>query len=71
MGDFSEISKDVEEFDITVKDENELGSIRNASSAVAYLMREYFVETMSDILDKEKKVTHRGLRDEGREQAGL
>lgn len=66
---FSELSKDVEEFDIStalsasmaVKDENELRSIRNASSASAYLMREYFVETMSDVLDKEKKVTHKAF----------
>ncbi|KAF2214519.1 hypothetical protein CERZMDRAFT_95783 [Cercospora zeae-maydis SCOH1-5] len=66
---FSEISKDVEEYDIStalssamaIKDENELRSIRNASSASAYLMREYFVETMSDILDKEKKITHKAF----------
>lgn len=68
---FSEISKDVEEYDIStalssvmaIKDENELRAIRNASSASAYVMRDYFVETMSDILDKEKKITHRALSD--------
>ncbi|CAK3779217.1 FACT complex subunit spt16 [Lecanosticta acicola] len=68
---FGEISKEVEEFDIStalstvmaVKDENELRAIRNASSASAYVMRDYFVETMSDILDKEKKITHRALSD--------
>ncbi|KAF2158840.1 hypothetical protein M409DRAFT_30712 [Zasmidium cellare ATCC 36951] len=68
---FSEISKDVEEYDIStaistimaVKDENELKAIRNASSASAYVMRDYFVETMSDILDKEKKITHKAFSD--------
>lgn len=68
---FSEISKDVEEFDVSialpaavaVKDENELKAIRNASSASAALMRDSFVETMSDTLDKEKKTTHRVFSD--------
>lgn len=68
---FSEIGKDVEEYDVStalstvmaVKDENELRAIRNAASASAYVMRDYFVETMSDILDKEKKITHRALSD--------
>lgn len=54
----SEISKEVEESDITtalsgamaIKDENELKNTRNASSASAYIMKDYFVETMSDIL---------------------
>ncbi|KAF7190408.1 FACT complex subunit spt16 [Pseudocercospora fuligena] len=66
---FGEISKEVEEVDISialstamaVKDENELRAIRNASSASAYVMKDYFVETMSDILDKEKKITHKAL----------
>jgi nucleosome binding factor SPN SPT16 subunit len=66
---FGDISKEVEEFEIStalstamaVKDENELRCIRNASSASAYVMRDYFVETMSDILDKEKKITHKAL----------
>lgn len=65
----SEISKDIEEVDVSaalsaamaVKDENELRAIRNAASASAYVMRDYFVETMSDILDKEKKITHKAL----------
>lgn len=68
---FSELSKDVEEVDIgaalsaamSIKDESELKAIRNASSASAYIMRDYFVETMSDILDKEKKITHKALAD--------
>ncbi|EME38930.1 hypothetical protein DOTSEDRAFT_160702 [Dothistroma septosporum NZE10] len=68
---FAEISKEVEEFDVSmaistvmaVKDENELKAIRNASSASAYVMKDYFVETMSDILDKEKKITHKAFSD--------
>jgi nucleosome binding factor SPN SPT16 subunit len=66
---FSELSKDVEEVEVSaalsavmaVKDENELKAIRNASTASAYIMKDYFVETMSDILDKEKKITHKAL----------
>jgi nucleosome binding factor SPN SPT16 subunit len=66
---FGDISKDVEEVDISsalsaamaVKDENELRAIRNAASASAYVMKDYFVETMSDILDKEKKITHKAF----------
>ncbi|MCJ1467781.1 FACT complex subunit spt16 [Pseudocyphellaria aurata] len=69
---FSEVSKDVEETDITtalsaaalaVKDENELRSMRNASRACTGLMAEFFVEEMSEILDEEKKVTHKDLAD--------
>ncbi|MCJ1261822.1 FACT complex subunit spt16 [Lobaria immixta] len=69
---FSEISKDVEETDITtalsaaalaIKDENELRSMRNASRACTGLMAEFFVEEMSEILDEEKKVTHKDLAD--------
>ena len=68
---FSELSKDIEEVDIgpalsavmAVKDENELRSIRNASVASAYTMSDYFVDTMSDILDKDKKITHKALCD--------
>ncbi|KJX93430.1 FACT complex subunit spt16 like protein [Zymoseptoria brevis] len=66
---FGDISKDVEEVDVSaalsaamaVKDENELRAIRNAASASAYVMKDYFVETMSDILDKEKKITHKAF----------
>ena len=66
---FGDISKDVEEFDISpalsavmaVKDENELRAIRNASVASAHTMSDYFVDYMSDILDKEKKITHKAL----------
>ncbi|MCJ1257673.1 FACT complex subunit spt16 [Lignoscripta atroalba] len=69
---FGDISKDVEEVDISnalsaaalsVKDENELRCIRNASKACTALMAEFFVEEMSEILDEEKKVTHKELAD--------
>lgn len=68
---FAEISKDVEEVDISpalsavmsVKDENELRSIRNASHATSHVMTNYFVDQMSDILDQDKKITHRALSD--------
>ncbi|OQO00936.1 FACT complex subunit spt16 [Cryoendolithus antarcticus] len=66
---FSEISKDVEEVEISpalsavmsVKDQGELSAVRNASRATAAVMADYFVETMSDILDKDKKITHKAL----------
>ncbi|KAK5709915.1 FACT complex subunit spt16 [Elasticomyces elasticus] len=68
---FSELSKEVEEVDISpalsavmaVKDENELRSIRNASVATAHIMADYFVDTMSSILDADKKISHRALSD--------
>lgn len=66
---FADISKEVEEVDISpalsavmaVKDENELRAIRNASVASAHVMGDYFVDYMSDILDKDKKITHKAL----------
>lgn len=66
---FSEISKEVEEVDIapalsavlSVKDENELRAIRDASRASAGLMGKYFVDQMSGIIDEEKKITHKKL----------
>ncbi|KAI7541848.1 FACT complex subunit, partial [Hortaea werneckii] len=68
---FSEISKEVEEVDISpalssvmaVKDENELRAIRNASVASSHTMSDYFVDYMSDVLDKDKKITHKALTD--------
>lgn len=68
---FQDVSKDVEEVDISpalshvmaVKDEQELRAIRNASVASAHVMGDYFVDYMSDILDKEKKITHKALSD--------
>ena len=66
---FADISKEVEEFDIgpalsavmAVKDESELRSINNASRASAAVMQDYFIDAMSDILDKDKKITHKAL----------
>ena len=69
---FGDISKDIEEVDIStalsaaafsVKDENELRSMRNASRACTGILQEFFVEEMSTVLDTEKKVTHRQLAD--------
>ncbi|KAH7073227.1 FACT complex subunit-domain-containing protein [Paraphoma chrysanthemicola] len=48
---------------LSVKDEKELRAIRDASRASSALMTNYFVEEMSDILDSEKKITHRALAD--------
>lgn len=67
---FSEISKEVEEVDISpalsaamsVKDEHELRSIRNASHATSHITN-YFKETMLSIVDDEKKITHKALSD--------
>lgn len=66
-----DISKDVEQVDISaalsavmaVKDENELRSISSASRASANIMQDYFIDTMSDIIDKEKKITNKALAD--------
>ncbi|GAM87101.1 hypothetical protein ANO11243_051220 [Dothideomycetidae sp. 11243] len=66
---FSEIAKEVEEVDIapalsaalSVKDENELRAIRDASRASSGLMAKYFVDQMSGIIDEEKKITHKKL----------
>ncbi|KLJ13516.1 FACT complex subunit spt16 [Blastomyces silverae] len=67
---FGEISKEVEEVDIApalssvafaVKGPEELISMRNASRACSGLMSEYFVDEMSQLLDEEKKITHREL----------
>ncbi|BDD57948.1 FACT complex subunit spt16 [Monascus purpureus] len=67
---FSDLSKEVEEVDIapalssaafSVKDTDELVSIRNASRACSGLMSEYFVDEMSQLLDEERQITHRAL----------
>ncbi|XHG08082.1 FACT complex subunit spt16 [Aspergillus wentii] len=67
---FADVSKEVEEVDITpalssaafsVKDTDELVSIRNASRACSGLMSEYFVDEMSRLLDEEKQMTHKSL----------
>lgn len=67
---FGEIEKDVEQVDISttlstaalaVKDEKELRAIRDASRASSSLIANYFLEQMSEILDAEKKMSHRAL----------
>ena len=67
---YGTISKDIEEVDIapaisaaalSIKDENELRAMRNASKACIALMNPYFVEGMSNILDEDKKVKHSTL----------
>ncbi|KAL8725333.1 MAG: hypothetical protein Q9181_006452 [Wetmoreana brouardii] len=69
---YGDISKDVEEVDVTpalsiaalaVKDETELRNMRDSSRASAGIMTEFFVEEMSEVLDEEKKVTHKQLSD--------
>ncbi|KAL8869048.1 MAG: hypothetical protein Q9174_004562 [Haloplaca sp. 1 TL-2023] len=67
---FSEVSKDLEEVDITpaisiaamaVKDETELRNLRDSARASTGIMAEFFVEEMSEVLDADKKVTHKQL----------
>ncbi|KAF1958987.1 SPT16-domain-containing protein [Byssothecium circinans] len=48
---------------LSIKDEKELRTIRDASRASSALMTNYFVEEMSDILDGEKKISHKALAD--------
>ncbi|KAK2003195.1 FACT complex subunit [Colletotrichum falcatum] len=69
---FADQCKDVEEVDVSqalsqhafsVKDETELRAMRTASKACVALMTPFFLEEMSDILDKEKKVKHSALAD--------
>jgi nucleosome binding factor SPN SPT16 subunit len=43
---------------LAVKDEKELRLIRDAARASSGLMKDYFVEEMSGILDEEKKIGH-------------
>ncbi|KAH8422951.1 chromatin-remodeling protein SPT16 [Aspergillus melleus] len=67
---FANITQDVEEVDISpalsaaafsVKDTDELVSIRNASRACSGIMSDYFVDEMSRLLDEEKQMTHKAL----------
>ncbi|KAL4898438.1 FACT complex subunit-domain-containing protein [Aspergillus ambiguus] len=67
---FGNISQEIEEVDIapalssaafSIKDTDELVSIRNASRACSGLMSEYFVDEMSRLLDEEKQMTHKTL----------
>ncbi|KAB8356399.1 hypothetical protein FH972_023982 [Carpinus fangiana] len=45
------------------KDSRELKYIRDASKATSGLMKDFLVEEMSDILDEEKKISHKTLSD--------
>lgn len=64
-------SESIEEVDIThqftnllaVKDDAEYQNIRAASKACAAIMKDYFVNEMSSIIDEEKKVSHSKLCD--------
>ncbi|KAE8385154.1 FACT complex subunit spt16 [Aspergillus alliaceus] len=67
---FANITQEIEEVDISpalssaafsVKDTDELVSIRNASRACSGLMSDYFVDEMSRLLDEEKQMTHKAL----------
>ncbi|EEP78331.1 hypothetical protein UREG_03177 [Uncinocarpus reesii 1704] len=67
---FAESLKSLEEVDIgpalssvcfSVKGQEELILMRNASRACSGLMSEYFVEEMSQLLDEEKKMSHKTL----------
>ncbi|KAA8647532.1 chromatin-remodeling protein SPT16 [Aspergillus tanneri] len=67
---FANISQDIEEVDISsalsstafsIKDTDELVSIRNASRACSGLMSDYFVDEMSRLLDEERQMTHKEL----------
>jgi nucleosome binding factor SPN SPT16 subunit len=66
---FGDISKDVEEADISqalsaafaVKDEAELRSMRTASRACSGMVSDYWIEEMAEVLDSDKKVSHASL----------
>jgi nucleosome binding factor SPN SPT16 subunit len=68
---FGDISKDVEEVDISpalsaafaVKDENELRAVRAAALASSAVISDYWVDEMSDVLDRDKAVSHTKLAD--------
>ncbi|KAI4288662.1 MAG: hypothetical protein L6R35_002080 [Caloplaca aegaea] len=66
------VAKEMEEVDISpalsiaalaVKDETELRNMRDSARASTGIMTEFFVEEMSEVLDEEKKVTHKQLSD--------
>ncbi|KAK4938368.1 FACT complex subunit spt16 [Elasticomyces elasticus] len=66
---YGDISKEVEEVDVSgafatafaVKDETELRAMRTAGHAASAVISDYWVDEMSEVLDKEKKVTHSSL----------
>lgn len=61
--------KDIEEADVApafsavmaVKDEVEQKTMRQCSRALVGLMKDYFIDEMSKIIDEEKKITHEQL----------
>lgn len=46
---------------MSVKDEAELKTMRTSSRALVAVMKDYFIDEMSKIIDEEKKVTHEAL----------
>ena len=59
----TDISAALSDFALSVQDEFGLRLIRSASKACTSLMAEFFVEEMSEILDKGDEVTHKQLGD--------
>ncbi|KAK7888368.1 FACT complex subunit spt16 [Exophiala xenobiotica] len=68
---YGDISKEVEEVDVSgalamafaVKDENELRAMRTAAQAASAMISKYWVDEMSEVLDQEKRISHRVLVD--------
>ncbi|KIW99366.1 uncharacterized protein Z518_11354 [Rhinocladiella mackenziei CBS 650.93] len=68
---FGDASKEIEEVDISpalstafaVKDETELRAMRTAARAASAVISDYWVDEMSEVLDQEKRVSHRALSD--------
>ncbi|MCJ1307261.1 FACT complex subunit spt16 [Agyrium rufum] len=58
-----DISQGLSAAALSVQDESELRIVRTASKACTSLMAEFFVEEMSEVLDEEKKVSHKQLSD--------
>jgi nucleosome binding factor SPN SPT16 subunit len=67
---YGDIAKDVEEVEVAsilsnaalaIKDEKELIAIRDASRASCRIIKDYFIDEMSGILDDEKKVSNNKL----------
>lgn len=46
---------------MAVKDEAEQKTMRQCSRALVGLMKDYFIDEMSKIIDEEKKITHEQL----------
>lgn len=46
---------------MSVKDEGELKTMRSSSRALVGIMKDYFIDEMSKIIDEEKKVSHETL----------